>query len=506
MNAKERLKRIIRAQNSLLKAKTHLQLAQNSIRKEYDLCVREAAAADGFVADCDERIERAGSWDGAQPDAYFGKLIKWRRCDRRDFGQLVRVSTQPVADPADMEKAVLIGLDYGPDGDISGYQCEGSKGQTVHWLAAWTEMKPGEELQAPPSGRKFTRIHIEGVDFGSVPQKWVPDQGKVGSCSGQGSANAHELNGRLWDVIADKWKIRPLDVVVLRPPAVWAKWPGWSALHDQILTNQRMVIDPEALAMVSPDGEIAIRILGFWVNVECFHVLAKDYHWEPTTFGKAMLANRPPAEPAKEAPEPITLDEFLRSIKPPEPAKPRESGPEVNAKDHFAGANKMVGDEPAKEAVDHLAVPRISPGEWLDIRDAYRDATPADVGKLVYVRNGELEPWIELRLAEVTGADFPYRCTKDGLDPSRWQAFRYACIRDEKPASSPIGEGYRHPMHIDLGEQCEFSDGSTNPDGSLVWGIFARLMLCKKDLESNAIRYYTEDGTYYHHCRVKVEG
>jgi hypothetical protein len=61
-------------------------------------------------------------------------------------------------------------------------------------------------------------------------------------------------------------------------------------------------------------------------------------------------------------------------------------------------------------------------------------------------------------------------------------------------------------MHIDLGEQCEFSDGSTNPDGSLVWGIFARLMLCKKDLESNAIRYYTEDGTYYHHCRVKVEG
>lgn len=117
------------------------------------------------------------------------------------------------------------------------------------------------------------------------------------------------------------------------------------------------------------------------------------------------------------------------------------------ASDHFAGADKMVVEEPAKEpeppslatvaGQDGRESREISPGEWLVIRDAYRDATPADVGKLVYVRNGELEPWIELRLAEVTGADFPYRCTKDGLDPSMWQAFRYACIRNEKPAKEP---------------------------------------------------------------------
>jgi hypothetical protein len=102
---------------------------------------------------------------------------------------------------------------------------------------------------------------------------------------------------------------------------------------------------------------------------------------------------------------------------------------------------RLVADEPAKEPVDHSAgpraVPRISPGEWLDIRDAYRDATPADVGKLVYVRNGEIEPWIELRLAEVTGAALPFKCTRDGLDPNKWQAFRYAVIRNEGPAWEP---------------------------------------------------------------------
>lgn len=105
------------------------------------------------------------------------------------------------------------------------------------------------------------------------------------------------------------------------------------------------------------------------------------------------------------------------------------------ASDHFAGADKMVADEPAKEPVDHLAVPRISPGEWVYIHEAYRDVTPADVGKLVIVRNDAKTPWIELRLAEVTGADFPYRCTKDGLDPTMWQAFRYARIWNERPAN-----------------------------------------------------------------------
>jgi hypothetical protein len=452
MNAKERLLRITRAQNSLLRAKNHLRLAQNSIRKEYDLCVQEAADADGFVADCDERIERAGSWDGAQPDAFFGKSIKWRRCDSRDFGRLVRVSLDPIADPLQQPEAKLIGIDYGPDGDIEAFQCEGSKGQAVHWKAAWVQLQDGEELRAPPNGRRFTRIHMEGVDF---------------------SAGSQPKDSSLWDVIAEKWHLRPLDLVYLVAPPKWAQWPTWRTLHDLVLRNHRFVIDPEAEAKVSETGEIAIKVLGLWVNVEWLHVdhsfrakaaqlLAKDHHWEPTTFGEAMLANRPPAEPAKE----------------PEPEHP--AGPR--------------------------AVPRMSPGEWLDIRDAYRDATAADVGKLVYVRNGEIEPWSELRLAEVTGWILPFKCTRDGLDPNRWQEFRYAVIRNEGPAKSEVGAGYRHPIHIDLGEQCEFSAGLTNPNGSLVWGIFARLMRCKKDLDSNAIRYYTEDGTYYHHCRVKVEG
>lgn len=96
---------------------------------------------------------------------------------------------------------------------------------------------------------------------------------------------------------------------------------------------------------------------------------------------------------------------------------------------------RLVSDEPAKEPVDHLAVPRMSPGEWVYIHEAYRDVTPADVGKLVIVRNDAKTPWIELRLAEVTGADFPYRCTKDGLDPTMWQAFRYARIWNERPAN-----------------------------------------------------------------------
>ncbi|MFN9111011.1 MAG: hypothetical protein ACK5XN_13185 [Bacteroidota bacterium] len=527
MNAKERLLRITRAQNSLLRAKNHLRLAQNSIRKEYDLCVQEAADADGFVADCDERIERAGSWDGAQPDAFFGKSIKWRRCDSRDFGRLVRVSLDPIADPLQQPEAKLIGIDYGPDGDIEAFQCEGSKGQAVHWKAAWVQLQDGEELRAPPNGRRFTRIHMEGVDF---------------------SAGSQPKDSSLWDVIAEKWHLRPLDLVYLVAPPKWAQWPTWRTLHDLVLRNHRFVIDPEAEAKVSETGEIAIKVLGLWVNVEWLHVdhsfrakaaqlLAKDHHWEPTTFGEAMLANRPPAEPAKE-PEPDhpawepKVGDWVRVTRPKTP-EVSDDTLWLADMDRFDGAVMQVEQfgESYQSAVVILAgyafkvdwlapaeapepehpagpraVPRMSPGEWLDIRDAYRDATAADVGKLVYVRNGEIEPWSELRLAEVTGWILPFKCTRDGLDPNRWQEFRYAVIRNEGPAKSEVGAGYRHPIHIDLGEQCEFSAGLTNPNGSLVWGIFARLMRCQKDLDSNAIRYYTEDGTYYHHCRVKVEG
>jgi hypothetical protein len=77
MNAKERLLRITRAQNSLLRAKNHLRLAQNSIRKEYDLCVQEAADADGFVAD--SRMPSLGNRSsGAAVTA--GTLAAWSGC------------------------------------------------------------------------------------------------------------------------------------------------------------------------------------------------------------------------------------------------------------------------------------------------------------------------------------------------------------------------------------------------------------------------------------------
>lgn len=163
-----------------------------------------------------------------------------------------------------------------------------------------------------------------------------------------------------------------------------------------------------------------------------------------------MVADEPAKEPEREhpaGPKPDPGEGYrILSKEPLEDLTPGDEFEDVNGewiRSSNAETDKKQGAtcwyrrkiEVAKEPVDHLAVARISPGEWLDIRDAYRDATPADVGRLVYVRNGELEPWIELRLAEVTGADFPYRCTKDGLDPTMWQAFRYAVIRNERPAS-----------------------------------------------------------------------
>ena len=438
MNAKERLQRIMRAQKSLQEVKANLEMSQALIREECQLCVQEAADADGFVADCDERIERAGSWDGAQPDAFFGKSIKWRRCDSRDFGRLVRVSLDPIADPLQQPEAKLIGIDYGPDGDIEAFQCEGSKGQAVHWKAAWVQLQDGEELRAPPNGRRFTRIHIVGVDF---------------------STGSQPKDSSLWDVIAEKWHIRPLDLVYLVAPPKWAQWPTWSTLHDLVLRNHRFVIDPEAEAKVSETGEIAIKVLGLWVNVDWLHVdhsfrakaaqlLAKDYHWEPTTFGEAMLANRPPAEPAKEPPEPAWEPKVWDWVL---VTRPKE---------------QEINDDPF----------------WLADMDRFN-------GEVMQVKQFSESH----QSAAVILADTNYAFKLDWLSPA------------EPPEPANSADGYRQVTSADIGEQCEFSDGSTNPDGSLVWGIFSDLTGIKFDRHKKAVRYYTEEGSYYD-CRVKVEG